>query len=307
MMATEANYDEEEVILKQIDTAIEDFKSVAKEAHRQLLMSLESAVSRAQRNGDLEKLNQIEAEKSAFDIFGVVPASVSTNAFDRRMTTARNRLVASYESAIESLTRLGTVDAAREAQQDLNSFRTNGLMKSVEIELLDNQLSVWRAGNTSPPHWSVRNGILRFHGARGEKSTLYTRESFRNFSFRCEWRIGPGGDSGIFLRGVPQVQIWDHTQGNGKGIGSGGLFNNRNYPNAPTEIADKPIGRWNSMKIVFVDGQATVWLNGHLVTDKIRLENYPKRGAPFPTEGPIGLQAFRSPIEFRNLMVLKLP
>lgn len=299
--------DEGDLVQGRIDEAIDDFKSTAAEARDQVLIALKSAADRAQRTGDLEKLTEIQRQKIAFASFGIVPTTVSTDPFDRRMAMARKRLAASYESAVESFTRLGTIDAARQMQQDLDSFCQNGLMKTLEIGLLDDHLNAWRPDNASVPHWSVRNGILRFDGTQGEKATLYTQKSFRNFSFRCQWRIGPGGDSGIFLRGVPQVQIWDHTRGNGKSIGSGGLYNNHAFTNAPTRIADKPIGQWNTMTITLVGDQVTVTLNGQRVTENTRMENYPKRKNPLPAQGPIGLQAFRSPIEFRNLTVLELP
>ncbi|MEP3478289.1 MAG: DUF1080 domain-containing protein [Fuerstiella sp.] len=299
--------DEQDAVQAKVDKAIATFKSTVEETRKQLIVSLETAANRAQRTGDLETLTEIQREKSAFESFGIVPTIISTTAFDRRMETARKRLVSRYESAVESFTRLGTIDAAKKTQQDLERFRQHGLMKTVELDLLDEQLSAWKPDNASVPHWSVRNGILKFDGTQGEKATLYTQRPFRNFSFRCQWRIGPGGDSGIFLRGVPQVQIWDHTRGNGKGIGSGGLYNNRSSTNAPTEIADKPIGQWNTMTITLVKDQVTVTLNGRRVTKKTKMENHPKHKIPLPTEGPIGLQAFRSPIEFRNLTVLELP
>lgn len=303
----QANADEKHATQDLIDKAIEDFKLTAREAREQLLASLEAAAQRAQRTGDLEKLIQIQCEQSEFDSLGMMPTTVSTSRFDRRMKAARKRLSASYESAVENFTRLGMIDAAKKAQQDLDTFRQQGLIKTLEISLLDDQLNAWRPDNNSIPHWSVRDGILRFDGTQGEKATLYTKNSFRNFSFRCEWRIGPGGDSGILLRGVPQVQIWDHTRGNGNGIGSGGLYNNRHSTNAPTQIADRPVGQWNSMAITLINNEATVTLNGQRVTNKIKMENHPKHGSPLPVEGPIGLQAFRSPIEFRNLNLLKLP
>lgn len=238
----EANADEKHVTQDLIDKAIEDFKLTARETRQQLLASLEAAAQRAQRTGDLEKLIQIQSEKPEFDSLGMMPTTVSTSRFDRRMKAARKRLSANYESAVENFTRLGTIDAAKKAQQDLHTFRQHGLIKTLEISLLDDQLNAWRPDNNSIPHWSVRNEILRFDGSQGEKATLYTKNSFRNFSFRCEWRIGPGGDSGIFLRGVPQVQIWDHTRENGNGIGSGGLYNNRHSTNALHKSLTNPLG-----------------------------------------------------------------
>lgn len=295
------------VIQGHIDQAVSDFRAIAEQSRKLVLEDLDSAADRAHRTGHFETLTLIRQERADFESFGVVPTSLPTDTFDRRMANARKRLRASYRAAIESFTRAGNIDAAMKTQRELKNFQQDGLVRKIEIGLLDSPSDSWKLDNASLPHWSVRNGVLRFDGTRGEKATLYTQRSFRHFSFRCEWRIGPGGDSGIFLRGVPQVQIWDHTRGKGKGIGSGGLYNNRNSTNAPSQIADKPIGQWNSMTITLIGDRATVTLNGQRVTDNCKMENHPNHRSPLPSEGPIGLQAFHSQIEFRNLMVVELP
>ncbi|HWB20483.1 MAG TPA: DUF1080 domain-containing protein, partial [Phycisphaerales bacterium] len=55
-------------------------------------------------------------------------------------------------------------------------------------------------------HWSITDGVLTFDG-KGDN--LCTAENFADFELRVDWCIPPGGDSGIYLRGTPQVQIWD--------------------------------------------------------------------------------------------------
>ena len=74
------------------------------------------------------------------------------------------------------------------------------------------------------PHWTVKDGILLYDG-RGQ--SLQTAKDYANFELWVVWKIGPKGDSGIYLRGNPQVQIWDNP------IGSGGLFNNKKHPHDP--------------------------------------------------------------------------
>ena len=105
----------------------------------------------------------------------------------------------------------------------------------------------------------------------------------------------PRGDSGIYLRGDPQVQIWDSNHLDPKQYpkdykkGSGGLWNNEKN-NVPLKNADKEPGRWNTFHIVMKDGKVTVKPNGELVVDNIALENYFEKDKPLPAKGPIELQ-----------------
>jgi hypothetical protein len=124
----------------------------------------------------------------------------------------------------------------------------------------------------------------------------------------------PKGDSGIYLRGTPQVQIWDYTKEGGKwnlgaDKGSGGLWNNS--PGAPGKdplvLADKPFGEWNSFRIIQLGERTTVYLNGKLVVNNARLENYWDRKKPLLKKGPIQLQTHGSEIRWRNLFVREIP
>src|SRR6185436_7827779 len=72
------------------------------------------------------------------------------------------------------------------------------------------------------PHWSVKDGVIHYDG---KGNSLQTVKDYGDFELHVDWKIEPKGDSGIYLRGAPQVQIWDPAK-NG-GIGSGGLYNNK--------------------------------------------------------------------------------
>ena len=120
-------------------------------------------------------------------------------------------------------------------------------------------------------------------------------------------------DSGIYLRGIPQVQIWDYTKEGGKwkigaDKGSGGLWNNsKGKPGKdPLVLADNPIGEWNSFRIRMVGENVTIHLNDKLVVDNVRLENYFNRKGPLPEKGPIQLQTHGGEISWRNIFVKEL-
>ena len=156
-------------------------------------------------------------------------------------------------------------------------------------------------------HWSAQDGVILFDG-KGQ--SLQTVKDYRNFEMYVDWLIPPKGDSGIYLRGNPQVQIWEATAGpaldNGKFIGSGGLYNNQKNPSRPLVVADKPSGEWNSFYIKMVGDRVTVKLNGTLVVDNTPLENYWERGQPLPAIGPIELQNHGNYLKFRNIYIREL-
>lgn len=149
-------------------------------------------------------------------------------------------------------------------------------------------------------HWSVRDGILRFDG---KGHSLATLKDYQDFEMLVDWKIGPKADSGIYLRGSPQVQIWDPVY---RKIGSGGLYNNKKHPSQPTQIADHPLGEWNHFRIRMVGDRVTVFLNGIRVVDNVVMENYWDYSQPIFPKGQIELQCHGDPIEFRNIFVREL-
>jgi len=150
-------------------------------------------------------------------------------------------------------------------------------------------------------HWSAKDGVLYFDG---KGFSLATVENYQDFEMFVDWKIQPNGDSGIYLRGTPQVQIWDPEQWK---IGSGGLYNNQIHPSKALKIADHPAGQWNRFFIRMVKDRVTVFLNNELVVDNVVLENYWDRSKPIFDAEQIELQCHGNPVEFRNIYVRKLP
>ena len=153
-------------------------------------------------------------------------------------------------------------------------------------------------------HWSVRNGNLFFDGYRGGYS-LATKRDYADFEMWADWRtMSITGDSGLYLRGTPQVQIWDAY--NQWGIGSGGLYNNQKNPSRALKIADRSVGDWNRFHVIMRGEKVTVWLNGELVVDNVPLENYWDRAKPIFAKEQIELQCHGDPIEWRNVFIKEL-
>jgi hypothetical protein len=158
------------------------------------------------------------------------------------------------------------------------------------------------------PHWKVEDGVLHYDG-KGD--SLQTTKDYGNFELYVDWKILPKGDSGIYLRGQPQVQIWEETdkaaQKNGQFIGSGGLYNNQKHARDPLVVADNPTGKWNTFFIRMIGDKVTVKLNGKTVVGDTPLENYWYRGQPLPTTGPIELQHHGNSLWFNNIYIKELP
>lgn len=150
-------------------------------------------------------------------------------------------------------------------------------------------------------HWSVRDGVLFFDG---EGHSLVTEKKYKDFEMMVDWKIKPGGDSGIYLRGSPQVQIWDITEWP---QGSGGLYNNEEHPSEPLAAADNSIGEWNNMRVKMRGENVTVHLNDELVVDDVVLENFWDRDKPIYPEGQIELQAHNTELNFKNVFIREIP
>lgn len=155
--------------------------------------------------------------------------------------------------------------------------------------------------------WSAVNGDLVFSGHGDNIATI---KQYGDFEMLLDWKLDKNGkepDAGVYLRGTPQIQIWDISRTNvGAQVGSGGLYNNKSN-SKPLKVADNPLGEWNNFKIRMIGEDVWVWLNGVLVVDKVPLENYWDRNQSiFPTE-QIELQAHGSMVWYRDVYLKELP
>ena len=160
-------------------------------------------------------------------------------------------------------------------------------------------------------HWSVKDGIIHNDG---HGLFLTTEKNYADFELQLEYKLDPKADSGIYLRGIPQIQIWDTTKEtsvslkHGAAKGSGGLWNNPkgSAGREPLVHADQPIGEWNKMTVKLVGEKVTVTLNGKTVIDQAKLFNYFDKKGPLPKAGPIQLQTHGAPMQWRNIFLKEL-
>jgi len=172
-------------------------------------------------------------------------------------------------------------------------------MKRTELERKQAEANVM-----VPANWSVKDGYILFNG---KGNNLCSIKDYGDFELLVDWRISKEGDSGIYLRGSPQVQIWDTSRTQvGAQVGSGGLYNNQINPSKPLLVADNPVGDWNSFRILMIGEKVSVWLNGQLVVDNVTMENYWDRKIPIFPKGPIELQAHGTDLAFRDIYVREI-
>lgn len=162
-----------------------------------------------------------------------------------------------------------------------------------------------KANDNMRKGWSVKDGLLVFSG---NGDNLCTEKKYGDFEMLVDWKITSQGDAGIYLRGSPQVQIWDTSRIDvGAQVGSGGLYNNQQHESKPLKLADNAIGEWNHFRILMQGDRVTVYLNGELVTDNTILENYWDRKLPIFPEEQIELQAHGTYVAYRDLYIREIP
>jgi Domain of Unknown Function (DUF1080) len=172
--------------------------------------------------------------------------------------------------------------------------------------------------------WKVVDGVIEHTPKVNEKGnktgcSLQTVKDYGDFQWHVEWKIEKGGDSGLYLRGNPQVQIWDSDNLAASlkadwGTGSGGLWNNplpkgadpKSVGKVPLKKADKPVGEWNKFIITMKGNKVTILLNGELVVDDAPLANYWQKGEPLPATGPLELQYHGDRLWFKNIYIKEL-
>ena len=155
--------------------------------------------------------------------------------------------------------------------------------------------------------WAVQDGVLVNHCHRGPGQVftaygnLRTEREFEDYRLTCEARVPRNGNSGVFLRGIYEIQVADTFSQPLDAHSMGALYGRI----APSAKADKPAGEWQTLVITLVDRHVTVVLNGTNVID-----NQPVLGctggalwADVLRPGPICLQGDHTDAEFRNLVI----
>jgi lysophospholipase L1-like esterase len=257
---------------------------------------------------DREMVHFRDIGKVFLDADGNLPKSIMPDLLHPG-TEGYRRWAAAIEPDVARL--LGEIDAGKAPKgfvplfngKDLTGWK--GLVEDPEkrAKMSPEELAAAqaKADASMREHWKVVDGVLEFDG-KGE--SLCTARDYEDFEMLVDWKITPDGDSGIYLRGTPQVQIWDPAHWK---IGSGGLYNNEKNPKDALVIADNPIGEWNTFRIRMIGEKVDVWLNDQLVVDNVTLENFWDRSKPIYPSGQIELQSHKTPLWFKNVYIREIP
>jgi len=194
----------------------------------------------------------------------------------------------------------------RGRQPNYNPEEEAALTKEARAE----KQAQWNAARDA--HWKV-DTAKREIVSDGQSPHLATEKDYGDFELYVDWlMVSPNGDSGIYLRGYPQVQVWDPDNArevkNGAPKGSGALWNN-NHENPgkwPLVKADNPVGQWNTFKIKMIGSRVWISLNDKPTVDGQVLDNYFDRAKPVVARGPIELQTHQSEIRFRNIYIREI-
>jgi hypothetical protein len=183
---------------------------------------------------------------------------------------------------------------------------------------------------TTLPQWSVKDGVITLNPSKGKRNPgLVTDRAFENFELSLEWKIGPGGNSGVFYR-IDETQPGSEL--NWTGIECQILDDNK-YASAkanpstrtgaayemyaPAVDAAKPVGQWNQLRILVRGNHVEHWLNGQKVVDyEILSDDWLKRreASKFnehpnygrTAKGHLALQDHGHVAEFRNVKIREI-
>jgi len=164
-------------------------------------------------------------------------------------------------------------------------------------------LSGWKKVGRYPSDWRIKDGVLFSPTA---SDNIYTEKTFEDFAIHLEFRIKKAGNSGVFLRGRKEVQIYDsHGKAKLDNTECGAVFGKV----APSVNACKPAGEWNTLDVTMVGRKVTVVLNGKTVVDGKVINGVTGWGLDNNEDkpGPIMLQGDHTPVWFRNIWLKPLP
>jgi hypothetical protein len=178
-------------------------------------------------------------------------------------------------------------------------------------------LDGWKAVDGPMSSWKVEDGLLYCSGGGG--GWLSTEDEYVNFEVELEFRVPPGGNSGLFLRAPHQgnpafagmeIQILDDKGRDYTKLKPYQYCGSLYDLEAPKSRVGKPAGEWQKMHVVCNGRNVKVTLNDTPILDA-DLDRYDDKLATHPglkrTSGHVGLQNHGTRLDFRNIRLRELP
>jgi hypothetical protein len=207
-------------------------------------------------------------------------------------------------TGVDTATFVGTKLPAPPAAPDLSKVKFG-----TPITLFNGKdLAGWKLINEKNSNgWTVKDGVLANNPVQVEGQphiaygNLRTEQEFEDFNLKLEVNIPVGSNSGVYLRGLYEIQVVDSY---GKALdphNMGGLYSRV----CPTVSAEKPAGQWQTMEMTLCDRHVTVILNGVKIIDNQPAYG-PTGGAIISdvfSKGPIYLQGDHGTVNYRNIVL----
>lgn len=253
--------------------------------------------------GNKEQVDQIKAERTAFQEKGDLPLTAPPD-LRRKLIAARQDLLSAFQDAVKEYTRAKKDDLAAAVDKELKDFKFDS---APWVPLFNGtSLNGWHTSKGSDTKWEVRKGVLSGTGKKG--SLVTDRNDFENFRMRVEAMSGEGIDSGLCLRVQKsgfayEINLADSRNRQALNTGSIARFQ-KSQPHIAAQAAEAvPAGKWFSMEVLIDGNSITVWIDGKKSaawTDKT--SSY--------LRGAISIQApdsSKSTINLRRIEIKELP
>ena len=195
------------------------------------------------------------------------------------------------------------------------------------VSLFDGKsLAGWKTPDGKAPGsgWSIQGETLHLNGTPG--GMLLSEKTYTNFDFEWEWKVEEGGNNGVKYwvtkvggkewLGIEYQMIDDHKHPDGL---KGGSHTTASIYDIKEPAADKPlkpVGEWNSSRVIVKDGVIQHWLNGVLVCEadtksddwktRIAASKFKSKVGFAPGSGHLMLTDHTDKVWYRNLRVKEL-
>lgn len=174
------------------------------------------------------------------------------------------------------------------------------------VELLKEGMDGWRLLEPNSTNgWSIEKGVLNNNPVQKDGQAhihygnLRTNAEFEDFNLKLSVNIPEGSNSGVYLRGIYEVQVMDSYKKKLDNHHMGALYSRI----TPTESAEKKAGKWQKMDITLCDRHLTVILNGKKIIDNQPI--YGATGGAMTSDefvpGPIYLQGDHGKVSYKDI------
>jgi hypothetical protein len=213
-----------------------------------------------------------------------------------------------YEGKIEGDVIRGKIEVGGQTRDWEAKREASAGGKEEWIELIHGKTiaeSGWKLRN--PPDanhkdgWSLKDGIL---SNKAPSIDLIHEKNFKDFDLHVEFRYPKGSNSGVYLRGIYEVQVEDTYGQDKRDTMCGAIYGQK----APSVNAARPAGEWQTFDIHLSGNKVTVIHNEQKVIDDFELKG-PTGGAlniKHGEPGPIRLQGDHGDVEYRNIRIKEL-